>query len=260
MVVQKGKEAGGTSLRPSDAVEGGGLLDNVDVTWEEVRFEMWDYNGTQQPSPALKVGMKLEDGDKADQFFSCGKAEDWAPSKDGTKLVPIGGARGLNKSSNFMILLDSLIKAGFPEDKIGDECTVLEGLECHMVRVPAPKRPGLAPAKARADGRTYERTNFVVDVIHKLPWDKKGSGKGKTDEVADDALAEKTANTIIEILKSNKKGLTKQKMAGQVFNALKADKSVDGMAAAQLTNKDDFLTEQAILGNWSFENGVISPA
>jgi len=252
MVMQKAKEVGGASLRPSDAIEGGGLLDNVDVMWKEVKFEMWDYNGTQAPSPALKVLMEMEDETEAIQYFSCGAADAWAPSKDGTKLVPIGGAKGLSKSSNFMILLDSLIKADFPEDKIRDDCTVFEGLECHMVRVPAPKRPGLAPAKARTDGRTYERTNFVVDVIHKLPWDKKAA-KAKKDE-ANDQVAEKTTTAILEILEANPKGMTKQKLAGQVFTKLKGDP--DAMAAAQLANKDEFLKE----GPWTFDKNLVMGA
>lgn len=260
MVVQKGKEAaGGASLRPSDAVEGGGLLDNVDVRWKEVLFEMWDYNGTQAASPALKVVMEVEDGAEVTQYFSCGKAEDWTPSKDGRKLVPIGGARGLNKSSNFMILLDSMIKADFPEDKIGDDCSVFEGLEAHMVRVAAPKRPGLAPAKARADGRTYERTNLVVDVIHKLPWEKKGGAKGasKKDEGgADDAVAEKTTAAILEIIEDLDKPITKQQLAGKVHTKLAKEKDKDAMAAAQLANKDEFLSN----GPWSFERGMVSQA
>lgn len=260
MVVQKGKEAaGGTSLKPSDAVEGGGLLDNVDVMWKEVLFEMWDYNGTQAASPALKVAMELDDGGEAVQYFSCGKAEDWTPSKDGKKLVPIGGARGLNKASNFMILLDSLIKADFPEDKIGDDCSVFEGLEAHMVRVPAPKRPGLAPAKARADGRTYERTNLVVDKILKLPWEKKGATSKSTSKEStgvDDAVAEKTTAAILEIIEDLGKPITKQQLAGKVHTKLSKEKDKDAMAAAQLANKDDFLNN----GPWSFEKGMVSQA
>jgi len=260
MVVQKGKEVGGgTSLRPSDAVEGGGLLDNVDVTWKEVLFEMWDYNGTLPLSPALKVVMSLDDETEAAQYFSCGKAEDWTPSKDGKKLVPIGGARGLSKSCNFMILLDSLIKADFPEDKIGDDCSVFEGLEAHMIRVAAPKRPGLAPAKARADGRTYERTNLVVDKILKLPWEKKGTtGKdaSKKGEGASDEVAEKTTAAILEIIGDLDKPITKQQLAGKVHTKLSKEKDKDAMAAAQLANKDEFLSN----GPWSFERGMISQA
>jgi hypothetical protein len=252
MGTQKGSNVGGASLRPSDAVEGGGLLDNVDVTWTKCLFEMWDYNGTQPASPAFKVEMEMEDGDKAGQYFSCGKAEDWSPSQNGSKLIPIGGAQKLNKASNFMILLDSLVKADFPEDKIGEEATVFEGLECHMVRVPAPKRPGLAPAKPRADGRTYERTNFVVDVIHKLPWDKGAGSSGKGTESED--LKSKTTAAILEILGSNPKGFQKQKLAGLVFTNLNASKDKDANAAAQLALKENFIKE----GPWNYDKGIVS--
>lgn len=254
MVVQKEE---GASLKPSDAVEGTGLLDNVDVVWKEVKFEMWDYNNTQKASPALKVVMGLEDGEEAIQYFSCGSADAWAPSKDGKKLVPISGAKGMAKSSNFMILMDSLVKAGYPEDKISDDCSDFENLECHMVRVKAPERKGLVQ-KARPDGKTYEKTNLVVDVIHKLPWEKKGAGKGK--DAGTDAVAEKTSGVIMEILgdekfmKSYSNGIPKAKLAGEVFKRMNADKDKDAMAAAQLANKDDFLKE----GAWTLEKGVVS--
>ena len=248
------EKQGSVSLRPSDAVEGGGLLDNVDVTWKEVRFAMWDYNGAVEVAgPALKVVMEVDDGTKIEQYFSCGKADDWTPSKDGKKLVPVGGAKALNKSSNFMILLDSLIKADFPEDKIGDDCSVFEGLEAHMVRVKAPERKGLAQTK-RADGKTYERTNLVVDVIHKLPWDKKGAKEKGGDS---DAVSEKTAALIMEILSEDAdKKWPKAKLAGEVFKRLNTSKDKDAMAAAQLANKDDFLKE----GAWSLDKGMVSMA
>lgn len=255
MVVQKGKQEEGASLRPSDAVEGGGLLDNVDVTWEEVRFQDWDYNGTQPKAPALKVTMRLEDGDLAEQYFSCGKiaTDDYKIANEGTRLDKKGKtARPLSKSSNFIILMQSLVTADFPEDKMGVDCTIFEGMECHMVRVKELERKGLSPRAPRADGRVFDRTNFVVDKILKFPWDKKAAAEKK--DAAGDAVAEKATQGIKDVLKKNPKGLDPKKLAGQVFNLTKS------MPAAQLAAKTDFLTEGAIEGNWGFEDGMVTPA
>jgi len=255
MVMQKVQKEEGASLKPSDAMEGGGLLDNVDVTWEEVRFQDWDYNGTQPKAPALKITMRLEDEDMAEQYFSCGKiaADDYKIAGEGTRLDKKGkNARPLSKSSNFIILMQSLVSADFPEDKIGTDCTIFEGLECHMVRIKAPERKGLAPKAPRVDGRVFDPTNFVVDKILKFPWEKKEAAKekGKTD----DAIAQKTIEAVIAVLKANPKGLDPKKLAGQVFNKTK------NMPVAQLAAKEDFLTEGAIEGNWGFEDGIVSPA
>jgi hypothetical protein len=256
MVVQKSKEAGGISFKPSEGSEGGGLLDNVDVVWKECRLKMWDYNGTQPETPALRIDMELENGDSATQYFSMGNIakEDYKINEDETGLIKtVKTPRSLAKSSNFLILMDSLVKADFPEDKLENDSSIFDGLECHMVRVKAPERKGLPPKKPRADGKVYEAMNFVVDVIHKFPWDKKGSTKGKKEEASDE-VAEKTSAAILEILEANPKGMAKAKLAGAVFNKLKGDK--DAMAAAQLANKDEFLKE----GMWNYEKGVVSPA
>ncbi len=256
MAVQKGKQEEGASLKPSDAVEGGGLLDNVDVTWEEVRFKDWDYNGTQPKAPALKIAMRLEDGDMAEQYFSCGKiaADDYKIAGDGTRLDKKGKeARPLSKSSNFIILMQSLVTADFPEDRIENDCTIFEGMECHMVRVKAAESKGLAPKAPRADGRVFDRMNFVVDKIIKFPWDKKAGAK-KVEE-AQDEVAEKVTAIILEILESNPKGMPKAKLAGAVFNKMKGDP--DAMAGAQLANKDDFLKDRF---EWTLEKGVVTPA
>ena len=75
-------------LAPSSQQEGSGLLDNVDVTFAEVRVVLWDYNGkVSVPVPALKVSMELDDGIAQEQYYSLGKATDWQPNEDGTQIV-----------------------------------------------------------------------------------------------------------------------------------------------------------------------------
>ena len=254
-----GKEKG-VGFRPTDFTDGGGLLDNADVAWKSCEFVMWDYNGNGPQTPALKVVMDHE-GEEVEQFFSAGKADDWAPSKDGTKLIPVGNATGINRKSNLAILINSLVDAGFPEDKIEDDVSVFEGLKCHMVRKPAEKRPGLVRTP-RADGKVFEATNLVVDEIQQLPWEKKAAsgkkaapkdteqeqetGGGDDDDVEQEAIA-----AIMEVLEKNPKGIDKKKLAAQVFTKVKASKNRN--AISQLVYKDEFLST----GPWTFENGVV---
>ena len=161
------------SLRPSEMSEGGGLLSDVDVVWKTPRFEMFDYEGkSPQPVPALMVDLETADGEEQVQAWSMGSSKDWMPSEDGKTLVSVGDATMLKTNSNGALLIASLINAGFPEEKIGGDASIFEGLECHMIRVTAPERPGLK--REKKDG--FEQTVLQVSEIHKLPWEAK-SGK-----------------------------------------------------------------------------------
>lgn len=251
------------SFNPDTFAEGGGLLDNVDVTWKELNAEMWDYNGTIPDAvPAVKITMEVEDveGDQ-EQYFSCGSAKDWEPSKDGKRLVSVGKASGINKTSNLGILLMSLIEAKFPKDKMDtDDLTVFEGLKCHMIRMKEPERKGLVRTP-RADGKVYEKTNLVVDHIIRLPWEGgKGSksiaskstgkaGKGKT--TADDDVEIKAIGLITTILESNPKGVDKKKLAQLILQEAKGDP--DRNAILKLAYNDSFLEE----GPWEYKNGKV---
>ena len=242
----------GVSLKQSDQVEGGGLLDNVDAIFKEVKFEMFDYGGTRSDEvPALKVTLQPDEGNEVDQFWSCGAAKDWEPSKDGKMLVPIGDQKGMHKSSNASIFFAHIIEAGFPEEKITDDVSVLEGTKAHMVRIPAPKRGGLSTSKKRADGREYENTILVVEKILKLPWEK-GAAKTAKIQAADNDIATKASEAIMAVLTDNPKGLDKMKLIGQVFTYLKKEKvSMEVVNAAT-----KLIREDAVEGPWSVEKGV----
>jgi hypothetical protein len=262
------KSKGGVSFRPDSYVEGGGLLGDVDVTFVSCEFLLWDYNGNSPNSvPAFKAELEVDGQEEhVEQYFSCGKDTDWEPSEDGKSLVPIGKATGLNKNCNFAMLVNSMIEAGFPADKIDNDCSIFEGLVAHVVRVPEPKRPGLV-RQPRADGKEYEKTIMVVDSIIKLPWEgknaKKGTGaakkgttaaKGKEAEETggDDEIKEKVQGAIMEILAKNPKGIDKKKLAGEVFKYFKDDP--DKQACVKLAYDDDFLGD----GMWTYEDGKVS--
>jgi len=242
------------SFKPSDYVEGSGLLNDIDVTISALEFLTWNYNGKGPDSPALKVTMELPDGNTHEQFYTVGSATDWGPSDDGKSLVARGNATHININSNMGIFMKNLVEAGFPEDKIGSDCSVIAGTECHVIRIPV-KREGLVQAP-RADGKVYEQTVLVVDSIAKLPGDGKkvGAGKGKAGTATSKAKASKSdkveeaaIENIMEVLAEAGTEVPKSKLASTLFTKMKGDANRN--AVVQLVHNADFAEN----GPWNFD-------
>lgn len=245
----KAVEEKGVSLDPDSFPEGGGLLDNVDVVWKNPRFEMWDYAGKGPSIPTLAIDLETDEGEPVTQYWSAGNAEDFKPSTNGMKLVPIGASSGPTKSTNLHHLLKSLKEAGFPKEKmVAGTVDVYEGLKCHMVRVKT-DRKGLPPT-----GKKFEPTVLVVDAIISLPGEEKGGGKTKGgDDVEDKAVA-----VVMEILADNPKGLEKMKLGSAIFKKLQADKVPQTTinAIVQLVcGKDETFVKS---GPWNYDGKVVS--
>lgn len=256
----------GISLKPKDAVESTGLLDDVDVEVVGAAFEMWDYNGTQPQSvPALKLSMSVTDASGGqevhDQYYSVGKPTDWAPTADGKQLQAIGTAVSLNSGSNGAILFKSLVEAGFPEDKIGDDVTVFVGTKGHVNRLPAPKRPGLK----KREGDTREAMILCFTRIISLPGEAKAGGTnassntppyhistGSQPSVATSSIEETTTAILMGLLAEAGGKLTKASIPQKVFGKVKdrADKN----AIVGKAFMDDFLSK----GPWKYANGILS--
>src|SRR5580765_707999 len=154
----------GLSLRPSDA-QAGSFLDDVDVTLKECRFVIWDYMGkAERPSVALKVTMEeVEVPLTHEQYYSAGDPNKVTPSPDGKTLIPQAGATGLNNNTNALAFIASIVNAGFPEDKLGSDASVFDGMGVHVRQVAQPKRAGL---KDQKEGKTY----LMVEKIIHMPW------------------------------------------------------------------------------------------
>ena len=269
----------GVSLKPSDAVEGGGLLDDVDVKISEAKFAMFDYMGKAQPVPALLLRLDSLDGsDLINQYWSMGKPLDWMPSDDGKELVPIGKATELVLSSNGMILLASAVNAGFPESKLGDDISILAGTECHVNRVAAPKRTGMVSSKEN-------QTILTITKIHKLPWDaaaEKPKGakststattakpRTRTTKAAAKTTTAKTEAPTVSIddiatefilgvladddtMKDYPDGIPKAKLAPCAFAKFPAD-DPNRSATVKKVFDDEFLNA----GPWNYASGKIS--
>jgi hypothetical protein len=223
-------------------VEGGGLLNDVDATIKKARFTMFDYNGkSPAASPCLKMDLETSDGEDHEQYWSAGNARDWKPTKDGKGLESLKGQSGLVKSSNVAILFNSIIDAGF--DGLEDDVSVLDGLDCHWIRIPAPERPGLKK-RQREDGREYEQTVLIVNNIN-------SGGGGKKKGASSGDVEEKATEVLLAVLSDNPDGVEKKSIPTKAFKLLKGEAMKNEII--KVLFDDEFLSN----GPWSYEDGVV---
>jgi hypothetical protein len=167
-------------------MEGGAVPVDRNLLWEECRFALRQYmkkdgtpvidQKTGEPVETVAAAIKFKDdeGTEYNQFYSAGDPKRFAPSKDGKTLEALTSSENLSKSSNYYILMNALINAGFPENKLGEDISVLDGLYTHNIGIPEPKRSGLV--RETAEG-ARERVISVPDSIIKLPWEGKAGAK-----------------------------------------------------------------------------------
>jgi len=171
----------GVSIRPSQFVEGGAVPVDRNLLWKECRFANFDYTKKDGTVVASTISAKIvyqdDDGTEYTQHYSAGDPARFQPSKDGKTLEALTSSENLSKSSNYYVLMNALINAGFPENKLGEDISALDGLYTHNIGIPEPKRSGLV--RETAEG-ARERQISVPDSILKLPWENKGKGAAKT--------------------------------------------------------------------------------
>ncbi len=218
----------GVSIRPSQFVEGGAVPVDRNLLWKECRFANFDYTKKDGTVVASTISAKIiyqdDDGTEYTQHYSAGDPARFAPSKDGKTLEALTESANLSKSSNYYILMNALINAGFPENKLGDDISVLDGLYTHNIGLPEPKRSGLV--REAAEG-ARKRVISVPDSIIKLPWEGKGKAapaKGKApakaeiiEEDAGDAEADALA-MVTEMLADADK-VTRQQVATKAIRS-----------------------------------------
>jgi hypothetical protein len=187
-----------------------GLINDMDITVTKARFVRWDYgqyapddtkfvgSGPGPEVTALILVMEPKSGDPAIQMWSVGGEEDFVPSKDGEYLIKNGDRSSLAKGSNFSILeasMENCLGEKLP-DALNDAISGLEGLEGHILRIPAPKREGLQNVRKHDDGTVREQTVLTFNDIKSVPWDKgkkKSSRKSNKSESGDSEESSKSS-------------------------------------------------------------------
>jgi len=228
----------GVSIRPSEFVEGGAVPVDRNLLWKECRFNLFDYtkkDGTVvATTTAAKVLFQDDEGTEYTQQYSAASMDRFLPDEDGKGVHPASmteaeykklpeeeqGQYRLPKSSNFSILMNATINAGFPENKLTG-IDALDGLYTHNIGLPEPKRSGLV--RETAEG-ARERVISVPDSIIKLPWENKGKGAAKAKATAapaeeDAGDAEADALTMVTEMLADADKVTRQQVATKAIRS-----------------------------------------
>lgn len=217
----------GVSIKPSQFVEGGAVPVDRNLLWKECRFANFDYTKKDGTVVASTVSAKIvyqdDEGTEYTQHYSAGDPARFQPSKDGRTLEALTSSENLSKSSNYYILMNALINAGFPENKLGEDISVLDGLRTHNIGIPEPKRSGLV--REAVEG-ARERVISVPDSIIQLPWEGKGKvapAKGKAATAPakeeDTSNAEADALAMVTEMLADADKVTRQQVATKAIRS-----------------------------------------
>jgi hypothetical protein len=232
------------SLRPSTFSQGG-LIDDVDVVFKRARFVPYDFEGqVDPPATCLLLEMEDNDGNVHPQYFSAGSPEYFVPSIDpknedlnGITITPVGDKKALNGGTNCAVFINSLVNAGFPEDKLeSGDVRELEGTKVHVQRVPAPKRTNLPKKPGQKDRDPM--VLVVTSIIH-LPGEGKAAlaSSAKKAGVATTSAAKPNGSAKTSAATSTASGPDPELLAelGGELMGLFAAKEVTSLKKVELT-------------------------
>jgi hypothetical protein len=277
----KRTEQEAVSWAPEDQEAGGGLITDVDVDFKSVDCEEWDYNGkVETPVPALHILMVDAEGEEHHQYLSCGSLEKIVPSEDGSTFVPAEGSstKGIPASSNGGIFMRSLGDCGYPftsDQGLPDDYDprnirqLLQGMNAHILRVPQPKRPGIAEPEAKPGKRAFPKESLTVTKINRYPWDKQTKGKattskgkvgpkGKAAVEEDDDATTAAVEVVTELLSSKKYAKSGINVEDDLFNVVFAavKQRPDRKAICAAIQEESFLERE----EFTVEDGVLTLA
>lgn len=155
----------GAILDPSTHSKGGAAVPDGEYIIKSCQTDYFDYNGTQEPQPALLVLYAEPSNDKVthEQAYTAGKSDRLIPSDDKKRFVhPKGEAAVIAGGSNVSLFISAIMKAGFPTERLtGDDVTVFAGTRVQVTNVAQPSRPGL---KDQREGKTIPLPTRVVSL------------------------------------------------------------------------------------------------
>ncbi len=241
---------GNVSLRPDQASEGGGLIDDFDGVISDMRFIMTDYQGSMvEAIPTCEVKFDI-DGEEASQMYSVGGTGDFAPDETGHGLNKLKSKSTLTKTCKFIMLVDSIVEAGFPLNKLdASDVSPLIGLDGHWLRKVVVYK-GLKKKGDRDD------TALLCTKINKLPWENTGKstkGKSKGKQV-DEGFALSVASIIQGVLIEHDGEIAKKNLISALFKNDDMKALDDKKEALKLASDDTFLK---LRDEWKYEDGVL---
>jgi len=277
---------GAMSLNPEDWTQGG-LLDDVDVVFQQCRFVEFDYGGAaEKPVLALHVIMAYDDNGRpatVDQYYSAGDLSKFfpTPADQGRTCTSAGSAKGLNSNTNCALLLKSVFDAGFPVAKLGPgDVSQMDGMLCHINRVPQPKRGGNISEKNSAG---YDKTVAIVTKIHRMPWETSAAKVAarpvaaampapspaavaaapapepqQVEQVEAAPLDDEAAGILIQVLSLKNNQVSKTAITPACFKHVAAHPQRADIL--KLLTDDNWLASMGANYGWTYNNGVVKTA
>ena len=195
-------------LDPTTAVESGGFFDDADAVVTDAKWVMYTYAGKAVPAPGLLL--TLNDGEREhEEFYTCGEAKNWQPSRDGRSITSPTGKTAFEKKAKVVALTDSLFRNGFPRENMGDDPADLIGLKAHWKIVPLYK---IEEKEIKA---------LVAEGILKFPWENGGgSATSGSNGVGDEARAAAT-DAVLQVLADSDGAIKKKDLVTRVFSAMR---------------------------------------
>jgi hypothetical protein len=123
------EQVAAASFNPDDA---SGLIDNVRA---KITGVLVDFFTSTKGEKFVNINVSFKGDTEFTERYLLGGADQWAPDANKTGAIPLkAGGKVWNKSQPFR-LMKSLIDAGFPKNKLGQNLSVLVGLDVHLTRV-----------------------------------------------------------------------------------------------------------------------------
>ena len=173
-------------------------------------------------------------GDPRPDIFFYGKDEHFKPSKDGKSLELIGTMNEIPGYSDCARFLTSLIEAGFPEDDLDEDISVLVGLTFI----------------GKEEPNDYDEKypiRLVDQIVGDLP--AGGSNSSSSD------ISEEAEGTVLEILGESDGSLRKVTMLAKAQKALKGNPN--RVEVVKVLSNDEFLSSSDL---WNFDGKELTSA
>lgn len=259
------EQAVAISIKPSEFTQGTGLVDDIDATIKSARWHDWDYGGkSNNRTLAVLLTLADDEGQIHEQYYSAGDPAAFVILDEGKSIESNGKRTSLSNSSNFYMLMTSLIEAGYPEEKItGSDVSFLDGMYAHFIRKPQPERKGLK----KDPNDTRDKTVLCFSKIYEKKGKaggamKPGAGaaaKGKVNgaaAAADTDLDAEAMDAVLNILGMDEVAgsVTRTKLSQLMFKQLKGNPNASKIIT--LAFKADFLAAEG--RPWAFDGTTVS--
>lgn len=260
------------SFNPDDATAGGNLND-IDATIVKAEVVSFDYNGkAEEPLCCLALTYLPDTAEDKDDvivdYIKLGKMTELAPSKEGTRAVPITKT-SFHTKSKIMAFFRAAVTAGVPKNKLSADVSVLTGLRVHLVTM---EIPGEGTDKSGNKIKDSKLTFISKLLDTKAPAISGGTAKPAaakkgaaapaataaptpaTTTAAPEGAEDEAVNQTLAILGDKNGKVGKSSLPGEMFRRIKDTTTRN--AVIKLVGNNDWL------GNgdrpWKFEGGELS--